>query len=84
MAMNGTTLGNTIYNLIVNAPAPATDQTQLKKDINKLWQDIGQAVVAHIQQNAVVSVQPGIAVATTGSAAAQSGATTANGTGVIS
>jgi L-lactate utilization protein LutC len=83
MAMNGQTLGDVIYNLITNASSPATDQVQLKENINKLWQDIAKAIVAHIQQNAVVIVQPGIAVTTTGSAAAQAGATTATGTGSI-
>jgi hypothetical protein len=48
-----------------------------------LWQDIAQAIVAHIQQNAVVTVQPGITITTTGTAAAQTGATTAHGTGSI-
>jgi hypothetical protein len=81
--MNGQTLGDVIYNLITNAPPPSTDRAQLKSDINKLWQDIAQAIVAHIQQNAVVTVQPGITVTTTGTAAAQSGATTAHGTGSI-
>jgi hypothetical protein len=81
--MNGQTLGDVIYNLIVNAPPPATDREQLKKNINKLWQDIAQAIVVHIQQNAVVTVQPGIAVTTTGSATAQSGKTTTDGTGSI-
>jgi hypothetical protein len=84
MAMNGMTLGNNIYNLIVNAPAPSADQAQLKENINKLWQDICEAIVSHIQQNAEVAVQSGITVATTGTAAAQSGATTANGIGTIS
>jgi hypothetical protein len=83
MAMNGQTLGDVIYNLIVNAPPPPTDQAQLKQNINKLWQDIAQAIVAHIQQNAVVTVQAGITVTTTGTAAAQAGATTASGTGAI-
>lgn len=44
---------------------------------------IAQAVVEHIVAAAVVTVPPGVAVATTGTAAAQTGATTAPGVGAI-
>jgi hypothetical protein len=45
---------------------------------------IAQTVVAHIQSNGLVTVASGIAVATAGTAAAQTGATTSPGTGTIS
>lgn len=44
---------------------------------------IAGAVVDHIIAAAVVTVPPGVAVATTGTAAAQTGATTAPGVGAI-
>jgi hypothetical protein len=45
---------------------------------------IAETVVDHITANAVVTVASGIPVATTGTAAAQTGETTATGTGVVS
>lgn len=44
---------------------------------------IAQAVVQHIQAAAVVTVPPGVAVATAGSPSAQTGVTTAPGVGSI-
>jgi hypothetical protein len=44
---------------------------------------MADAIIEEIQQNAVVTVQQGQTVATTGTAAAQSGSTTSPGTGSI-
>ena len=44
---------------------------------------IAGAIVEEIQTNAVVTIPAGVAVATTGTAAAQTGATTAAGIGTI-
>ena len=79
MAMNGKTLGDEIAALITDPNAP----DEMKNKIKKLWEDIGGAIVEHIEQNAVVTVAAGIPVATSGSATAQTGATTSTGTGTI-
>lgn len=79
MAMNGKTLGDEIAALITDSGAP----DEMKNKIKKLWEDIGDAIVKHIEENAVVTVAAGIPVATTGSQSAQSGATTSTGTGTI-
>ncbi len=44
---------------------------------------LASELVSHIIANAVVTTPPGVAVATTGTAAAQTGATTAPGIGTI-
>lgn len=51
---------------------------------DKLAEVIATAVVNHLKNYAVVTVASGIPVATTGTAAAQTGATTATGTGALS
>ena len=51
--------------------------------MDRLAEAIATTVVQHIVANAVVTVAPGIPVATAGSAAAQTGATTAPGTGTV-
>lgn len=79
MAMNGKTLGDKIAELITDSNAPG----EMKNKIKKLWEGIGGAIVEHIEQNAVVTVAAGIPVATSGSATAQTGATTSTGTGTI-
>jgi hypothetical protein len=79
MAMNGKTLGDEIAALITDANAP----DEMKNKIKKLWEDIGGAIVEHIEANAVVTVAVGIPVATSGSATAQTGATVSTGTGTI-
>ena len=74
MAMNGNILGAELA-LIITAPdAPPFMQDQ----ILELWQKIATTIVMHIQTQALVN--PGIPVATAGSAAAQTGATTGPGT----
>lgn len=55
-----------------------------KEDLQKIWEAVAGEIILHIQTAGVVTVAPGIAVATAGSAAAQTGATTAPGTGTIS
>ena len=79
MAMNGTTLGDTIASIITDASASSEAQAQVKA----LWEQIGVAIISHIQSNAVVTVASGIAVTTSGSATAQTGVTTATGIGTI-
>ena len=51
--------------------------------MDRLAEAIATTAVQHIVANAVVTVAPGIPVATAGSAAAQTGATTAPGTGTV-
>jgi hypothetical protein len=73
MAMDGNKMGSEIAKAIMNADAPPEVQAQ----VTELWQKIGAAIVAHIQQNAVIPA--GITVLTTGSASVQTGATTVPG-----
>jgi hypothetical protein len=81
MALNGTgdSLGDKIAALIIAQDAPP----EARQKITKLWEDIGETIVAHFISNTELDVNSGIAVSTTGSSAAQSGATTAKGTGKI-
>ncbi|MDR2097696.1 MAG: hypothetical protein LBP37_04170 [Spirochaetaceae bacterium] len=71
--MDGNKMGAEIAQAIIDSGAPPDVQAQ----VTALWQKIGTAIVTHIQQSAVIP--PGIAVSTTGSAAAQTGVTTAAG-----
>ena len=73
MAMNGNQLGDEIAAAIMNSGAPAEVQQQ----VILLWEKIGTAIVSHITTNAIV--EQGIPVATSGTAAAQTGATTGPG-----
>lgn len=61
-------------------PGQASNVSRLCNFIAK----IAPTLVPYIQANATVTVAPGIAVSTAGTAAAQTGATTATGTGTIS
>mgnify|MGYP007069875632 CR=1 FL=1 len=79
MAMNGKKLGDDIAELITASDAPS----DAKASIKKLWEDIGNVIVNHITQNAMITVAAGIPVATAGSESAQTGATTATGTATI-
>ena len=80
MALNPTTLSSALrVALLANPDVQSVDDVAL----TGLCDAIAQTVVAHIVSSAIVTVAPGIAVATTGTAAAQTGATTAPGTGVI-
>ncbi|MBQ2480398.1 MAG: hypothetical protein II516_04045 [Treponema sp.] len=56
--------------------APAHMQTRIRE----LWEGIGRVIVKHIQDNAVVTVESGIAVDCGGLA----GSTVAEGTGTVS
>jgi hypothetical protein len=73
MAMNGTLLGKDIADEITHADAAA----DVKAAVLALWQKIGTKIVNHITTNAVIPI--GITVSTTGTAAAQTGATTSTG-----
>lgn len=66
--------------LAAGAPLNAVDGPAL----TALCDAIAQACVEHIVAVAVVTIPPGVAVATTGTAAAQAGATTAPGVGTVS
>lgn len=71
--MNGDAMGKAIAEAIVDSAATA----EAKQEVIKFWQKIANEIVDHIKSNA--EVPAGISVSTTGSAAAQSGATTAPG-----
>ena len=76
MGMNGNVLGDAIVDLIMSPDAPAHMQTRIRE----LWEGIGRVIVKHIQDNAVVTVESGIAVDCGGLA----GSTVAEGTGTVS
>lgn len=76
MGMNGDVLGDAIVDLIMSPDAPAHMQTRIRE----LWEGIGRVIVKHIQDNAVVTVESGIAVDCGGLA----GSTVAEGTGTVS
>jgi hypothetical protein len=82
VALSASTLSELIKSKLLAAAADskAVDNAAL----TSLCDCIAQACVEHIVAAAVVTVAPGIAVATAGSAAAQTGATTAPGTGTVS
>jgi hypothetical protein len=73
MAMNGTVLGDAIFDIIIAPDAPA----EVKNKLKTMWEQIGGVIVDHITQNAVVN--PNIPVSTTGTAVAQTGSTTGPG-----
>jgi hypothetical protein len=60
-------------------PPGATTESALQQFSNLL----ALAIVEHIVTNATVTVLPGIAVVTAGTAVAQTGATTSPGTGTV-
>lgn len=82
MALNASTLGALIKSkLLADAGnSKAVDNAAL----TALCNCIAQACVEHIIAAAVVTIPPGVTVATTGTAAAQAGATTAPGVGTVS
>jgi hypothetical protein len=73
MAMNGDGLGQEIFDAVASADAPG----DVKAQVLALWKKIGNVIVNHIVNNA--EVPAGIAVSTTGTAAAQTGNTTGTG-----
>jgi len=81
MALSASVLSAAIRaGLLGNGDSAAVDNDAL----TALCDEIAGAVVAHVIANAVVTIPPGVAVATTGTAAAQVGATTAPGIGTVS
>lgn len=78
MALNKTTLASAIETAIKNINAEDDDTRKL------IAEAIANEVIDHITANGVVTVASGIPVATTGTAAAQTGSTTSTGTGSIS
>ena len=74
MAMDGDVLGKAIADAVVDSGASAEGKAQC----TAFWKKVAAEIVSHIQGNA--QVNSGIPVSTTGSAAAQTGATTAPGT----
>lgn len=81
MALNATTLSGLIKSKLL--AAAATSKAVDNAALTSLCDCIAQACVEHIVSAAVVTIPPGVAVATTGTAAAQTGATTAPGVGSI-
>jgi nicotinamide mononucleotide (NMN) deamidase PncC len=81
MALNPATLSALIKSKLLAdaANSKAVDNAAL----TSLCNCVAQACVEHIVAAAVVTVPPGVAVATTGTAAAQTGATTAPGVGTV-
>lgn len=81
MALSASVLSGLIRSkaLAAGAPLNAVDGPAL----TALCDCIAQACVEHIVAAAVVTVPPGVAVATAGGPAAQTGATTAPGVGAI-
>lgn len=79
MAMNGPQLGDEIVQFIMSPEAPARMQAQ----IYELWEKIGTVIVKHIQDNAVVTVESGIAVDNTGTQQQPAWATVEEGTGTV-
>jgi hypothetical protein len=80
MAMSSSGLAASMKNEILAIPGITINDTA---ELEKFCTALSTAVVDHIKSNAVVTVQPGISVSTTGSAAAQTGATTGTGTGSV-
>lgn len=63
---------------VVASGTPVTEP-----QFSQIWLAFTQTLFAHLAANILVNVQDGIPVATTGTAAAQTGATTAPGVGSI-
>jgi hypothetical protein len=82
MALNASTLAALIKSKLLAdaANSKAVDNAAL----TSLCSCVAQACVEHIVAAAVVTIPPGVAVATAGSAVAQTGATTAPGVGTVS
>lgn len=78
MALNATVLAGVIETAIKEIDAEQDDTRKL------ISEAIADAVVDHIKNFGVVTVSPGIPVATAGTAAEQTGTTTSTGTGTIS
>ena len=87
MAMNASTLKTalkaTMKTKISAKFGDPTDATALDNFCDAVAEALATEVVNHVKTYGVVTVASGIAVSTTGTAAAQTGATTATGTGTI-
>jgi hypothetical protein len=79
MAMSKTALGKAIADLVIDKNAP----TEMKQKITQQWTNIAGAIIDEIKKS-TITVASGIPVSTTGSASAQTGATTATGSATIS
>ncbi len=80
MALNASTLSASLRAAMLAAPSI---QAINNASLTALCDAIASTVVSHIQVAAVVIVAPGIPVATAGSPSAQTGTTTAPGTGTV-
>ena len=78
MAMNGKDLGDRIAEILTDSKATA----DMKAQIKEIWEKIGAEIVAEVKK-AQITVAAGIPVSTTGSPAAQTGATTSTGSGTV-
>ena len=78
LAGTQTALAALIQQKLVAAGFPASDAHTLQ-----VWTAVAEAVIEHVIANAQITVLPGIPVATAGSPSAQTGATTAPGSGTI-
>lgn len=79
MAMSKAALGKAIADLIIDDNAPS----DMKTKITAQWTNIAGAIIDEIKKS-TITVAAGISVSTTGSAAAQTGATTSTGSATIS
>lgn len=79
MAMNAVTLGKALADCVASSDAPSEQKAQ----IVSTWTNIASEIIKHISSNATITVASGIAVSTTGTAAAQTGVTTSTGTATI-
>ena len=76
MAMDGDVMGSAIAAVLINrSTVPPTPD--MAANIQQFWKDVAAEVVIHIQEYA--EVPAGIGVSTTGTASAQTGATTGAG-----
>lgn len=82
MAMNGKALGDAVAAVLKAKHSSLSSEayTELKSN----WEEIGGAGVDYLTANMVVTTPAGVTVSTTGSASAQTGATTAPGIGSVS
>ena len=82
MALNADPVAEAMA-LAFKAAAPAGGTPITDDDLKAMWKAAIRLLYADIIAHMVVTVPPGVAVATTGSPAAQTGATTAPGIGTV-
>lgn len=88
-AASGSGLSRELYDALISvfgvSPGEVPQNVPAAQEqMAALANTIAQRVVAHVVANASVTVASGIPVSTTGSASAQTGTTTATGSGTIS